>query len=193
MSPKKTIAALALLLFMSTLASAQSLAEVTKKEKERRENLKGKSSTVVTNADLAKTKKKPSVTQTNPVPPAGGEAAAATAAPTAAQETGPGTDKAAADLRAEAQKKYEEKKAGLEDKWAKAKEMVDLLNLKMNALWQQFYSFNSMTPKDQIQKAISETYQKFQAAQAEEAKAKEELDKFLALGPKEKFLAAGIK
>jgi len=63
----------------------------------------------------------------------------------------------------------------------------------MNALWQQFYSHNSMTTKDQIQKSITETYQKFQAAQAEEKKAKDELDKLPALGPQDKFPAAVIK
>jgi hypothetical protein len=130
--------------------------------------------------------KKPAVA-TNPAPPAEGDAAAS------AKEPATGKDTTAADLQAEARKKRDEKKAELEDAWNKAKDMVELLNLKMNALGQQFYSHNSMTTKDQIQKSISETYQKLQAAQAEEKKAKDELDKFPALGPQDKFPAAAIK
>jgi outer membrane murein-binding lipoprotein Lpp len=185
MSRQRIIAAAVLLLILSPLAPAQSLAEAAKKEKERRENLKGTPSIVVTNADLAKTTKKPAVETT----PAEGEKTDAPGAPPPAQ----GTDKSYTELQAEALKKSAEKKAELESRWNRAQELVELLNLKMNALWQQFFTFNSMTPKDQIQKEISETFQRFQAAQGEEAKAKEELNKFLAQGPSAKFPPAAIR
>jgi hypothetical protein len=178
------------------MGQAQSLAEAAQKEKERRESLKGKTSVVVTNADLANVKKKPAVAVTaSEVETAGEEKAALTeGVETISVEAQPaGKDVPSPDLQSEALKKYEEKKAVLEDTWAKAKERVELLNLKMSALSQQFYSFNSMTPKDQIQKAISETFLKLQEAQAGEAKAKEELDKFLALSLKEKLSLSWIK
>ena len=54
-------------LFAASLVAAQSVAEAAKKEKERRENLKGKTTQVVTNADLAKTQKKPAVGTPTPV------------------------------------------------------------------------------------------------------------------------------
>jgi hypothetical protein len=43
------------------LVSGQSLVELSKQEKERREKLKGKSSIVITNAELAKVRKKPAI------------------------------------------------------------------------------------------------------------------------------------
>lgn len=189
MSRQRIIAAAVLLLILSPLAPAQSLAEAAKKEKERRESLRGTPSIVVTNADLAKTTKKPAVETVAETTPAEGEKTDAPGAPPPAQ----GTDKSYTELQAEALKKFAEKKAELESRWNRAQELVELLNLKMNALWQQFFTFNSMTPKDQIQKEISETFQRFQAAQGEEAKAKEELNKFLAQGPSAKFPPAAIR
>ncbi|MGA2588029.1 MAG: hypothetical protein ABSF88_13530 [Candidatus Aminicenantales bacterium] len=192
MTKREIGAALAVLLSLAAFLPAQSVSEAAKKEKERREALKGKPTVVVTNADLSKTMKKPAVAA-NPARPAEGENAAAQDTAASAKEPATGKDTTAADLQAEARKKRDEKKAELEDAWNKAKDMVELLNLKMNALWLQFYSHNSMTSKDQIQKSISETYQKLQAAQAEEKKAKDELDKLTALGPQDKFPAAVIK
>jgi hypothetical protein len=192
MTKREIGATLAVLLSLAAFLPGQSISEAAKKEKERREALKGKPTVVVTNADLSKTTKKPAVAA-NPAPPAEGENAAAQDAAASSKEPTTGKDAAAGDLQTEARKKHDEKKAELEDAWNKAKDMVELLNLKMNALWQQFYSHNSMTTKDQIQKSISETYQKLQAAQAEEKKAKDELDKLPALGPQDKFPAAVIK
>ena len=185
MKGMRVFALVSAVLFASSFVTAQSVVEAAKKEKERRENLKGKTTQVVTNADLAKTQKKPAVAtptpvvdETQPGAPVGGvppKDVSAAAAP----------EKPGADLQSEARKKYEEKKADLETKWAAAKELVELLDLKMNALWQQYYSFNSMVQKDQVQRTISETFQKLQTAKADEVKAKEELDKFTASGGKD--------
>lgn len=189
MSRQRIIAAAVLLLILSPLAPAQSLTEAAKKEKERRESLKGTPSKVVTNADLAKTTKKPAVETVAETTPAEGEKTDALGAPPPAQ----GTDKSFTELQAEALKKFAEKKAELESRWNRAQELVELLNLKMNALWQQFFTFNSMTSKDQIQKEISETFQRLQDAKGEEATAREELNKFLAQGPSAKFPQAAIR
>jgi hypothetical protein len=182
MNGLKIVGTVTLLLVIPALTSAQSLVEAAKKEKERREKLKGRISIVVTNADLAKTAKKPAVVtpqqpEQNPPPAAAPPEPYGTSAPRS-------QFKAAAAARAEAQKQYEARKAEFENAWATTKEKVDLLTLKMKTLWQQFYTFNSMTTKDAIQREISDTYQKLQAAQAEEIKAKEELDQFSAAGVK---------
>jgi hypothetical protein len=54
--------------------------------------------------------------------------------------------------------------------------------MKMNGLWQEYYSMDDMAPRDKIQKEISETSIKLEEAREREAKAKEELDRFLATG-----------
>jgi thioesterase domain-containing protein len=95
--------------------------------------------------------------------------------------------------QAEIQKRFDEKKAELEAKAALSKERTELLDLKLKSLQQQFYSFGNMQTKDLIQKQIVETYQTLQAAAAEQARARDELDKFLELGAKDKAAAAGIK
>lgn len=175
MSAFKVLSAGILVLALAHLAPGQSLAEAAKKEKERRESLKGKSGVVVTNANLGATKKKPAVASQTP---AGSEKPAPQApAPAAATSAVP-----AADPQVEAKKTFDEKKAELEDRLGKAKEMVELLTLKMKALQQQFYSFNTMTFKEQVQIQISETFQKWQAAQAAEQIIKDELDQLLAKG-----------
>ena len=191
MSALKILSAAVLALFLAQLTLGQNLTEAAKKEKERRENLKGKSGVVVTNSDLAGTKKKPAVAA-NPQTPTENEKPAATAAAKSG-EPAAGEANPSLNLQTEAQKIFDEKKYELEGRLSKAKELVELLELKMNALRQQFYSFNSMTPKDQVQRSISETYQKLQAAQAEELKVKDELDKVLAQGLKDKPPSAAIK
>jgi hypothetical protein len=187
---KKALCAILLPLFLASAATAQSLAEAAQKEKERREILKGKPGVVVTNADLSKNKKKPMVA----IPPA--EAAAE--GPAGTQVAGDAAGAAQAKLletarQAEIQKRFDEKKTDLESKAALSKERTELLNLKLKSLQQQFYTFANMQTKDQIQKQITETYQTLQAAAVEEARAKDELDRFLELGAKDKAAAAGIK
>jgi hypothetical protein len=156
----------------ATIARTQTLAEAAKKEKERREALQGRAPVVVTNADLAKTKKKPAV------PAVQAESPDVEETPRANPPgfVPAGTSGAPTDLLNESRRESEARKSDLKTKWAAARERLDLLNLKMLALRQQYFSFNSMTPKDQIQKEISETSLKLQAATAEEAKLRSELD-----------------
>ncbi len=187
---KKALCAILLPLILASAATAQSLVEAAQKEKERRETLKGKPGVVVTNADLSKTKKKPAVA----VPAAG--AAAEGPAGTQAEGGAAGAAEAKrleAAHQAEIQKRFDEKKAELEAKAALSKERTELLDLKLKSLQQQFYSFGNMQTKDLIQKQIAETYQTLQTAAAEQARARDELDKFLELGAKDKAAAAGIK
>jgi hypothetical protein len=181
MKTSKLVTAGVLLLFVSALGlSGQSLVEIAKKEKERREALKGKTGTTVTNADLVKTKKKPAVTQPGgEAQPAGESAPAEKKAPAALPSGAPSP----LDLKAEQARGFEEGKAEIEGRIKAAQDLISLLKLKMNSLQQQFYNFNNTTNRDQIQRDISDTYLKLQSAQADEAKAKDELNKYIAAGP----------
>ena len=177
---KRFLVPLLLAAVVAAQASAQTLTEAAQKEKERRDELKNKAAVVVTNADLSKTKKK-----------------ASAAGPAAEAAAKPGSDAAAAanaDARqAEIDKKFQEMKADLEDKAAKAKERAELLDLKMRSLQQRFYTFDSMRTKDQVQQEIAQTYQMLQAAGADAVKTKADLDAFLELAARDKAAAVGIK
>lgn len=201
---KKIAAAFFLLLLGVSFLSAQSLAEASKKEKARRAALKGKQ-TVVTNEDLGKTKKKAAMTETVPekpaeefegtVPPEGEQAPAEEAAPgeptpgeapPAAVDTPPEAAPPAAEAEPSlSMEEFNRRKAELEDAWNKLQEMVDLLTMKMNGLWQEFYSLDDMTARDKIQQQISETYEKLLKTQQDATKAREELDAFIAKTPRE--------
>ena len=174
---KKIITA-AVLLSMGMSASAQSLADAARKEKERRESVKTKTSAPVTNSDLSKVKRtvavaevKSELAEKNPNEAENPDKVSAPTAVGAPETSGP--DPA---LAAEARRDAEIGKADLQDKWERAKERLDLLNLKMKALQQQFFTFNSMTTKDQTQRELAETNLKLQAAVIEEARTKKELD-----------------
>ena len=201
---KKIIVAFFLLLLGVSFLSAQSLAEASKKEKARRAALKGKQ-TIVTNQDLGKTKKKAAMTESVPekpaeeavaeeaeatVPPEGEQAAAEEAAPGEAPppavEAPPETEPPAPEAEpAMGQEEFNQRKSELEDAANKAQELVDLLTMKMNGLWQEFYSLDDMTARDTIQQQISETYEKLLKAQQDATKAKEDLDVFIATTPRE--------
>jgi tRNA U34 5-carboxymethylaminomethyl modifying GTPase MnmE/TrmE len=176
---KRILSAIFLSLVLASFAAAQTMAEAAQKEKERREELKGKAVVVVTNADLSKTRKKVS---------AAGPAAESDAV---AKIAG---DAAATDARqAEIDKKYAEMKADLEAKAASAKERAELLDLKLKSLQQRFFTFNSMQTKDKIQQEIAQAYQMLQAAAAEQVRTKDDLANFLELAGRDKAAAVGIK
>lgn len=199
---KKISLAFVLFLVGVSFLSAQSLAEASKKEKERRAALKGKQ-TVITNADLGKNKKKAAMTESAPerpaeeavideaegaVPPAGEEAQAPVAeqgeapAGETPPEAAPPTEEAEPSLGLE---EFNVRRAELEDVLNKAQEMVDLLTMKMNGLWQEFYSLDDMTARDKIQQQISDNYEKLLKAQQDATKAQEDLDTFIAKTPRE--------
>lgn len=160
-----------------SIASPQSLVELSKKEKERREKVKQKKSIVITNADLNRMKTKPAV-DNQIVPPTleelvqslerileGGEEVAQKL-PEAAPENTATTE--------------EPTIAVLEENWKKAEEYASLLALKIRALLQEFYSMDDMTDKASIQKQLSETSQKLEQAQKDTEKAKKEYDQAMA-------------
>ena len=196
---KKILTGFVLSLLAVTFLSAQSLAELSKKEKERRAALKGKQ-TVVTNKDLGKTKKKAAMTETAAVesvlpPGAPAEVQPAVAGAVKPAQAAPGevppADQAPPEPAAEAGKEasasdqaLDRQKTALQDKWNRAQELVDLLTMKMNALWQQLYSMDDVTEKESIQHQISDTYEKLLKAQEESTAAGDELTAFLSREPR---------
>ncbi len=192
----KRVAWLLALIMAAGPAFAQTVTEVAKKEKARRESAK-KGAVVVTNADLSRTKKKAAMVGMVPAtPPAGEEEGPppdiAPPSAVAAPSTVP-AGKTEAEVAGETSISFEEKKAELAAVHDRARERTELLDLKMRALNQQLFTFNSMSTKDQIQKSIAETYQKLQEAQAEADKAKADLEKFLNQAASSKAPAVWIK
>ena len=208
---KGLAAVIAPLLLVSFLQS-QSVADLAKKEKERRAALKGKTATVITTADIAKVKKRPAVETVNQ------EQTAEEGAPGQAQEgaTPPGTVEQGqgADTAAAAVKPAEEPKpdaaaaAGqpaLSDQEYKAKlgdlnkaaqdkqELVDLLTLKMNSLYQELYSLDNMKSRELLQAQISDTYDKLLKAELDAKQAAKDLEDFLATTKKTETPAIWIK
>ena len=164
------------------LCLGQDLVAAAKKEKDRREAQKGGKAVVITNTHLVDLKKKAAV-------PAQSEGLAADApqnlnAPVTAV---PGTIKMNAPAGPEPASPgggdREQLQADYQDRFDKAKEKRDLLELKLLSLRQQLTTFNSMESKEKVQRDFAETYQKFQQAQAEAAKAKEDLDRALGNSP----------
>jgi len=182
MPAKRPLALAFLMVILSSLLFPQTLAEIAQKERERRAGLKGKKAVVITNADLAKLRKKPAL-ETPPGPPApeAEEIAApenilpAPVEPLEQPVTGipASTDSAPPGLKT------------LQERLDKAQEYVELLTLKMGALWQQFYGQEDMTTKDAVQQAIAETYIKLEKAQEDEIQARRDLEIFLGQQKKE--------
>jgi hypothetical protein len=192
---KRFLGAAAVLVLIGSLYG-QSVVELSRMEKERRQALKDRRAKVVTNADLAAIRKTEAVVVSHPEaavdsgssssdgpqiipsvapPPPAEDAQPVVMIPTVAKN-GPTlfTDETTGDL-ASAQ--------SLEDRLKAATELVDLLTTKMNALWQEFYNLNTMTTQDRVQRQLDETYQKLLKAQAEEAKLKSQLEASQASAP----------
>ena len=161
------------------LLPGQTVVDAAKKEKERRDALKGAQGVVVTNIDLSRTKKKPAIISPagTELPPGEENAARPPALPL------PVPQPSSPDVKAEQAKLFEQQKSDIESRLKAAQEFTSLLKLKMTALQQEFYNFSNTTSRELIQKEISETYQKLQAAAAEEERIKGELDKHVAAGP----------
>lgn len=176
MSAKKIISILCLPVFLSSFALSQTLAEIAQKERERRASLKGKKATVVTNADLAKLKKRPAVEVPAAQSPTETEGAEA---PEQEPSTLPESPSLPLRSAPPDESATQIPLAELQARWEKAREYVELLTLKMGALWQEFYSLDDMTSREAIQLAISETFIKLEKAQEDEVKAQRELETFI--------------
>jgi flavin-dependent dehydrogenase len=209
------LAAFFLPFLLVSFLQSQSLAELAKKEKERRAALKGKPATVITTADLAKVKKRPAVEpgipqqgeeaaaageagtegQAGVTPPVAGEgqAAAAATAEAATEAQKPATEPPAGEAGALTETEFKAKQAELMKAVQERQEMVDLLTLKLNALYQEFQNLDNMKSREFIQGQIGETYDKLLKAQADAGKAAKDLDDFNAKAKREGVPALWIK
>ncbi len=219
MRKARWLAALALPLFLVSVLQSQSLAELARKEKERRAALKGKTATVITTADIARVKKRPAVETTTQeqtvgegtdtaqaveaaqagqvegqaqegvTPPSGTEAAAGAkpVEPPKPQETTPSQPGTLSE------KDYRAKQAELTKAAQDKQEMVDLLTLKMNSLYQELYSLDNLKSRELLQAQISDTYDKLLKAEMEAKQATKGLEDFLATAKKEETPAIWIK
>jgi hypothetical protein len=199
MSYKRNLALVVLPLAFVSFLFSQSVTDLAKKEKERRAAMKGKPAVVVTNADLARTKKRPAV-EVAQAEQAAGEAAPPTQEGTAVPPTGQAAagekaseQAAPADATAMAEKDFKARLNELATKAQEAQEMIDLLTLKMNSLWQEFYNLGDVKAREFTQFQISETYDKLTKAEAEAVRAKKDLDDFLATAKREGVPAIWIK
>jgi hypothetical protein len=183
---KKKILFPLMVFILGSFLYSQSLVELAKKEKERRENLKNKKSQVITNAHLDKVKKGEAIE----IPPV--EAKEENKENTKTASSPPPLINTPTVIRTDQNASRKVEPAGpdslenLETKWKKADEMVSLLNLKMTALYQKYYNSDGLTTRQKTEKEIAETYQQLLEAQKEADKAKEEYDKARTAAAKKK-------
>jgi hypothetical protein len=209
MSKTRWLAVLVLPLLLVSFLQSQSLAELAKKEKERRAALKGKPATVITTADLAKVKKRPAVETTTQEQAAEAVAAEEVAAPPGAGQEDGAAGAAAGEAAAPpakpietlpdlqnappAAKDIQARIAELTKAANEKQELVELLNLKMNSLYQEFYNMESVKSRETLQLQISDTYDKLLKAQLDATKAVKELDDYVAQAQKDKAPVIWIK
>ncbi len=170
---------------------AQSLVEVSRREKARRESLKGRMPVVVTNKDLDAERRAPAVStpvspeaaegvlpsvSRGPQAPAGGPDRAP-AAPTGNRRITPRVAPSGPSLVGDDGSPGGVSAGDLESRLRAAREAVELLTTKMNALRQKFYRNDDMTPRELIERQIAETFDQIEQARETESKLLEEIEK----------------
>lgn len=188
----KRVLVFAAVLGLAASLGAQSLADLAKKEKARREAYKDHPAVVIRNADLLRVQKTPAVEVVIPGGTTAGEAAAGTSSEIEvatvedqggstglAAGTAAGSDTAVVPqveangplITGEANLDAGESRGGpLEVQLKAAQEQVDLLTTKMAVLRQQFEAQDAMVPGYVIQQQLDETSQKLLKAQAQQAR-----------------------
>ena len=169
---KKTVSVATLPLILCSFLFSQSLVDLAKKEKERRENFKRKKSIVVTNADLTRLKKK--ATLVVPQSVRDKEEKANVSEPEIKSFPG---ESASLEIVETDKSEFPTPTSRLEERWTRANEHVELLTLKINALWQEFYSLDDGTSQESIQKNIDEASVRLQKARQDEEKLRMELER----------------
>ena len=164
MGSKKIVATTLMPFICAAFLSSQSVVDAAKKEKERRAKIKKKSTKVVTNADLKKRKKLSGMGTTSAQVIEAEEKKSVSKSPPKKKNQTPLPEKNVV-------KKEPENITLLEQKYEKAKERVERLLEKMNALWQIYNNPGDMTPKDRVQSEIARTYLMLQKAQEEASEA----------------------
>ena len=187
MGKKKLLISLFIPLLLASFLQSQSLSELAKKEKERRAALKGKKTVVITDADLAKVKRRPAVESAVQEQTVEEAAAQEGQADVKAQqgETPPAAEKPAeqtppGETPAMSEKEFQAKQAEFVEVCEQKQEMIDLLTLKLNSLYQEFYGLDNMKSREIIQLQISDTYDKLLKAETDAKKANKDLEDFVA-------------
>jgi len=170
MDLKKFLSVGPFLLFFCLFLGSQSLSELAKKEKERRQKLKGKESVLITNATLAKLKKKPAILVSQPA------VSEDTRRMIRPKRKRPSRKPSKAKIE-EADKRESLSIESSLEKWKRAKEYVDLLTLRLNALWQEYYSLDEATSQEKVLREIDRVSRKLEKAREEEEKIKNDLKK----------------
>jgi hypothetical protein len=159
----------------------QSVTELSRKEKARRESLGAKRAKIVTNADLAAVRKTPAVVvgipasseDANPsgvVPEGSTDNSGPVVMTPRVIKDGPGLFQDSSSPAGPASG------PDVAARLRAAEDLIDLLTTKMNALMQEANNLDNMTPKDAIQKQIDETNQKLLRVQDEAARLKTQLE-----------------
>jgi len=180
------------ILGLAASLGAQSLAELSKKEKARRESLKGPKAAVIRNVDLLRVQKTSAVEVAPPEAEMtealeGEEPAGATESGTASEPSGSGapsgrriTPRVGPDgpvIMGDADRDQAEGGGTLEAQLQAAKNLVDLLTTKMNALRQQLEYQDAMVPGYVIQQQLDETNQRLLKAQAQQARIEDQISR----------------
>jgi hypothetical protein len=191
---KRLLIVLAVIGFTASLG-AQSVVELAKREKARRESLAGRHAAVVNNHDLLQVKKTSAVEvavavqegsegalaedqvtdaealtsdEVQSVPPSGSGAPSGHRIVPSVSPNGP---------LITGDRDQAEGRGTLEAQFKSANELVDLLTTKMNALRQQFEFQDAMVPGSVIQEQLAETNQRLVKAQAQQARIQAEMEK----------------
>jgi len=193
---KRFIVIIAVLGLAASLG-AQSLVELAKKEKARRESLKGRHAVVIRNIDLLRVDKVPAVEVVVPEPVFGEEVLGESggAEPGSAPGDGgisslpsgsgapsgrrivPSVGAEGPLITGEVNRDQEGPGGTLDAQLQAAKDLVDLLTTKMNALRQQFEFQDAMVPGYVIQSQLDETNQRLVKAQAQQARIEAQIAK----------------
>ncbi len=191
---KKILVFIAVFGFAAYLG-AQSLADLAKVEKARRESLKGRHAAVITNAGLLRVQKVPAVESTPSesgegavgegqgvepatVPDEGDPAGLSSGSGTPpSRRIVPSVSPNGPLITGDVNRDQAEGGGTLEAQLKASKDLVDLLTTKMNALRQQFESQDAMVPGYVIQQQLDETGQRLVKAQAQEARIEAQIAK----------------
>jgi hypothetical protein len=169
MNAKQIVSMISAVGLLTGFLYSQDLVELAKKEKERRAKAKDKKTVVITNADLKKKQVQPGIVvrRTAPVPEEEEATVTRSVSPRAAESGG-------------AAKSPEKPPAltipELEEKWRQANNAVGAATLKLNSLWQLYYSGGGMTSIERIQAEIGLTHLQLQELHKEADRLKKELD-----------------
>jgi len=185
----KKILAVAVFVILAGSLFGQSVFELSRREKARREGLKGNRARVVTNADLAAVKKTPAIFSPSPdystdqnaqavvAPESGGGIQPAAENPSEPVVMVPTVISDGPALIGEgAVPGPPATEKDLEAQVKAMDELIDLLTNKITVLLQDANNLNNMVPRDVIMQQVDETNQKLVKAQDDAAKLRAQLD-----------------